>query len=97
MTEESLSTRLRTLALATPSLGYRALHAQLKQDPDFQHVSLKKVQTLLQEIRGERAQQLDIPGECNLALFQRLCGATWTFTAMAHLRSKHLRARVHSE
>mmetsp|Transcript_102526 Transcript_102526/g.320507 ORF Transcript_102526/g.320507 Transcript_102526/m.320507 type:complete len:224 (-) Transcript_102526:105-776(-) len=51
--EADLGSRLQELLKAEPSLGYRALHARLKDEPAFQGVSLKKVQTALQQLRQE--------------------------------------------
>lgn len=51
--DNMLLERVRTLLAEDPSVGYRALHARLKEEPDFQQVALKKVQTALQQVRGE--------------------------------------------
>lgn len=49
--EEALVNRLQELFALDPSQGYRALHAKLKEEPQFEQVGLKKVQTLLRQIR----------------------------------------------
>lgn len=51
--EDALLERLRALRAAEPSAGYRALHAKLKEEPEFQEVGLKKVQTALQRLKSE--------------------------------------------
>ncbi|OLQ05549.1 Ankyrin repeat-containing protein [Symbiodinium microadriaticum] len=53
--EAALEARLRQLLAADDSLGFRTLHAQLKQEPEFAEVSLKKVQTALQQLRATPA------------------------------------------
>mmetsp|Transcript_58811 Transcript_58811/g.137659 ORF Transcript_58811/g.137659 Transcript_58811/m.137659 type:complete len:212 (+) Transcript_58811:54-689(+) len=53
--EAALESRLRQLLAADDSLGFRTLHAQLKQEPEFADISLKKVQTALQQLRAEPA------------------------------------------
>ncbi|CAE8717651.1 unnamed protein product [Polarella glacialis] len=49
--DDPLLLRIRALAAEDPALGYRALHAKLKQEPEFQDVGLKRVQTTLQQVR----------------------------------------------
>eukprot|EP00746_Dinoflagellata_sp_MGD_P162647 gnl/MRDRNA2_/MRDRNA2_90293_c0_seq1.p1 gnl/MRDRNA2_/MRDRNA2_90293_c0~~gnl/MRDRNA2_/MRDRNA2_90293_c0_seq1.p1 ORF type:complete len:223 (-),score=63.41 gnl/MRDRNA2_/MRDRNA2_90293_c0_seq1:111-779(-) len=49
--DDALVSRLRELTKADPSLGYRGLHAKLKEEPEFKEVGLKKVQTALQQLR----------------------------------------------
>ncbi|CAK0798296.1 unnamed protein product [Prorocentrum cordatum] len=51
--DDALLCRVQALVAAEPSLGYRGLHAKLKSEPEFQQVSLKKVQTVLQALRRE--------------------------------------------
>mmetsp|Transcript_59582 Transcript_59582/g.167844 ORF Transcript_59582/g.167844 Transcript_59582/m.167844 type:complete len:222 (-) Transcript_59582:27-692(-) len=51
--DDALQGRLRELVAAEPTAGYRVFHARLKEEPEFQQVSLKKVQTALQQIRTE--------------------------------------------
>eukprot|EP00931_Biecheleriopsis_adriatica_P106108 TRINITY_DN80621_c0_g1_i1.p1 TRINITY_DN80621_c0_g1~~TRINITY_DN80621_c0_g1_i1.p1 ORF type:complete len:213 (-),score=65.10 TRINITY_DN80621_c0_g1_i1:86-724(-) len=53
--EESLTRRIQELLAQDSSLGYRALHAQLKLEPEFAEVGLKKVQLTLQQLRQEPA------------------------------------------
>lgn len=55
--DDALISRLRELTNANPSMGYRALHAKLKEEPQFQDVGLKKVQTALQQLRAEPQNQ----------------------------------------
>ena len=50
--EEALITRLRQLLAEDSSLGFRSLHAKLKEEPGFQDVALKKVQTALQQLKS---------------------------------------------
>jgi len=76
MDEAPLLAKLKILTSEEPSLGYRALHAKLKEDPDFQQVGLKKVQSALQRLRLEDALQATpekhaapdslSPEQCNL-------------------------------
>jgi len=54
MSSDALLEKCRALVLVDSSIGYRALHAKLKEDPDFADVGLKKVQTVLQRLRGEQ-------------------------------------------
>ena len=49
---DALSERILHLLAADPLLGYRAMHKQLNQEPEFQGVGLKKVQTALQNVRA---------------------------------------------
>jgi len=58
--DEALLERVRCLA-GDASLGYRALHARLKEEPEFSQVSLKKVQTALQQVRESRASATPAP------------------------------------
>ncbi|CAE8621894.1 unnamed protein product [Polarella glacialis] len=51
MSDHALVCRLRTLIAVEPGLGYRALHARLKEDPEFPNVGLKRVQSALQQAR----------------------------------------------
>lgn len=51
--EVALLDKLRDLRLSDPSMGYRALHARLKDEPGFETTSLKKVQTALQQLRQQ--------------------------------------------
>lgn len=55
--EDSLNIRIRALLAQDASLGYRAVHGLLKQEPEFQEVSLKKVQTAIQQLRSDQEQQ----------------------------------------
>eukprot|EP00930_Biecheleria_cincta_P044846 TRINITY_DN30898_c0_g1_i1.p1 TRINITY_DN30898_c0_g1~~TRINITY_DN30898_c0_g1_i1.p1 ORF type:complete len:242 (+),score=62.05 TRINITY_DN30898_c0_g1_i1:64-726(+) len=54
--EDSLNLRIRALLAQDASLGYRAVHGVLKQEAEFQEVSLKKVQTAMQQVRAEPAE-----------------------------------------
>mmetsp|Transcript_101976 Transcript_101976/g.287862 ORF Transcript_101976/g.287862 Transcript_101976/m.287862 type:complete len:226 (-) Transcript_101976:87-764(-) len=49
--DDALAARIEKLVSSDPSLGYRAIHARLKEEPQFQEIGLKKVQTTLQRIR----------------------------------------------
>eukprot|EP00930_Biecheleria_cincta_P098389 TRINITY_DN90047_c0_g1_i1.p1 TRINITY_DN90047_c0_g1~~TRINITY_DN90047_c0_g1_i1.p1 ORF type:complete len:392 (+),score=55.44 TRINITY_DN90047_c0_g1_i1:49-1224(+) len=53
--DENLLSRIKSLTNEDPSLGYRALHARLKEDPEHQQLGLKKVQSALQKLRTEDA------------------------------------------
>eukprot|EP00445_Apocalathium_hangoei_P088867 CAMPEP_0204220578 /NCGR_PEP_ID=MMETSP0361-20130328/81042_1 /ASSEMBLY_ACC=CAM_ASM_000343 /TAXON_ID=268821 /ORGANISM="Scrippsiella Hangoei, Strain SHTV-5" /LENGTH=90 /DNA_ID=CAMNT_0051185983 /DNA_START=47 /DNA_END=316 /DNA_ORIENTATION=+ len=43
MDDETLGAKLQELTSSDPSLGYRAVHAELKKDPKFASIGLKKV------------------------------------------------------
>lgn len=49
--DENLIAKLKSLQTEDPALGYRALHAKLKEDPDFKELGLKKVQNAMQKLR----------------------------------------------
>mmetsp|Transcript_8381 Transcript_8381/g.14898 ORF Transcript_8381/g.14898 Transcript_8381/m.14898 type:complete len:466 (+) Transcript_8381:181-1578(+) len=51
--QEPVVQRITELLAAHPGMGYRAVHAQLKRDDDFRSVPLKRVQSLLHELKGK--------------------------------------------
>mmetsp|Transcript_23754 Transcript_23754/g.55357 ORF Transcript_23754/g.55357 Transcript_23754/m.55357 type:complete len:236 (+) Transcript_23754:66-773(+) len=53
---QAVLARLQELLRVDPSLGYRTLHERLKADPQFSAVSLKKVQSALQQLRETATQ-----------------------------------------
>mmetsp|Transcript_61007 Transcript_61007/g.134208 ORF Transcript_61007/g.134208 Transcript_61007/m.134208 type:complete len:226 (-) Transcript_61007:138-815(-) len=59
--DDVLLERVRALLAQEPTAGYRALHARLKEEPDFQQVGLKKVQTAVQHVRGEASVESTAP------------------------------------
>mmetsp|Transcript_137410 Transcript_137410/g.438510 ORF Transcript_137410/g.438510 Transcript_137410/m.438510 type:complete len:368 (+) Transcript_137410:66-1169(+) len=56
MDDETLGAKLQELTSSDPSLGYRAVHAELKKDPKFASIGLKKVQLALQSLRADQSQ-----------------------------------------
>lgn len=51
--QDPLEQRLTEVLASHPGIGYRAVYAQLKREVDFQTVPLKRVQTLLHEMKGK--------------------------------------------
>jgi tetratricopeptide (TPR) repeat protein len=49
----ALRQRIKELACVDPSVGFRAIHSKLKEEAEFAQVPLKKVQSLLREVKDE--------------------------------------------
>mmetsp|Transcript_73194 Transcript_73194/g.214550 ORF Transcript_73194/g.214550 Transcript_73194/m.214550 type:complete len:222 (-) Transcript_73194:84-749(-) len=65
--EVDLDDKLRSFLREDPSAGYRTLHARLKEQPGFESIGLKKVQTALGLLRQEQAAAVPLPPEAETA------------------------------